>query len=186
MYLIPPNLKLTFAVDALRPVQNIVGVSTRSLKVCPNPVGPTSFLPRAISFRLPIWAVYVGHQDTALSTSSCTAFRIRLHGISSPGRSVESLAFCCVQPPTPLPLYTPWAMSSYNSTVSDFRAVEINMQALSIIQDSTMNAGDTMVEIALLSLLFGKYVAICVLDHCSHNIIGILTVLSFTSTYFLV
>ena len=47
-------------------------------------------------------------------------------------------------------------MSPDNSTGFDFRAIEVNTPALSIIRDSTVNAGDTMVEIALFSLLFGE------------------------------
>ena len=47
-------------------------------------------------------------------------------------------------------------MSADNSTGFDFRAIEVNTPALSIIRDSTVNAGDTMVEIALFSLLFGE------------------------------
>ena len=89
----------------------------------------------------------------ALVTSSCTAYRIRLDGISR--RSVKPLALCRFT--STLPLLCPlWTMPPDNSTASDYHAVEVNTPALSIIQDSTINAGDTMVEIALLSLLFGE------------------------------
>ena len=68
---------------------------------------------------------------------------------------------------------------------SDFRAIDVNTPALSIIHDSIINAGDTMVEISLLSLLFGECVGISLSAPISHKVIGILTVLSFTSMYFL-
>ena len=71
------------------------------------------------------------------------------------------------------------------STVADFRAIDVNTPALSIIHDSIINVGDTMIEISLLSLLFGECVGIPLSTPISHKVAGILTVLSFTSMYFL-
>ncbi|PIL30641.1 hypothetical protein GSI_07343 [Ganoderma sinense ZZ0214-1] len=60
-------------------------------------------------------------------------------------------------------------MSSDNSTSPAFHTVELNTLALDILQDSALDAGDSMAELSLSSLLF-----------------GILTMLCFTSIYFLI
>ncbi|KAM5542712.1 hypothetical protein V8D89_003673 [Ganoderma adspersum] len=48
-----------------------------------------------------------------------------------------------------------------NSTTPDFRAVELNTLALDIIRDSALDAGDSIAELALSSLLFGGLTMLC-------------------------
>lgn len=43
-----------------------------------------------------------------------------------------------------------------DSTVSTFGEMEVNTVALSIIQKSTISAGDATIEISLASFLFGE------------------------------
>ena len=47
-------------------------------------------------------------------------------------------------------------MSSNNSTTPDFRPVELNTLALGIIKDATLDAEDSIAELAPSSLLFGE------------------------------
>ena len=138
----------------------------RSLSVC-DPGRPKLLPVTRHLFPVPI----MGGRYRPPEHGACHLFLYRLpdpvgrHKLTVGG---EPLAFSRHTSPSPL-IYPRWTMPPDNSTASDYHAVEVNTPALSIIQDSTINAGDTMVEIALLSLLFGEQYAHLVSELPSHT-----------------
>ena len=77
-------------------------------------------------------------------------------------------------------------MSLYNSTLPEFRAIELNTAALALIQEFALSAVPTTAQISLSSLSFGQEHYL--LPHGSprlHKCIGVLTIIVGTSIYFL-
>ena len=78
-------------------------------------------------------------------------------------------------------------MSADNSTVSEFRAIEVNTLALTIIQDFATSRTARIVELFLSSLVFGSYSreTSTLQLHFSVPVLGGLTVLALTAISFL-
>ena len=77
-------------------------------------------------------------------------------------------------------------MSLYNSTLPEYRAIELNTAALALIQEFALSAVPTTAQISLSSLSFGQEHYL--LPHGSprlHEYIGVLTIIVGTSIYFL-
>ena len=57
-------------------------------------------------------------------------------------------------------------MSLYNSSLPEFRAIELNTIALHVLQNPAIGTGGTMVQISLSSLSFGE--RLCLTSNSVH------------------
>ena len=77
-------------------------------------------------------------------------------------------------------------MTLDNSTPPDLRSIELNTLALDILQNAAISATSTVVQVSLSSLSFGEEPQACqILNHCSENTTGVLTIVVIAAIYFL-